>query len=245
MKKKISKSCIILLVWMIVTLIVVSVRAIQTRNDSDSTYFFNVLQSLAIIVALLIPYFLLVKFNIVISVKLELIYQAIIVLCLLCGEVYNFFGLFPWWDTLMHFSTGVLIGLLWFIIVNTLCKYHKNNIKLPFAFTAITGICFALGLGVIWEIFEYAMDGWFGMNMQQFRIGKGTFDKSNELVGHAALTDTMKDLILATVGSTLTVIVAYFRIKMSDKTIFLESFLIYESDKILEQNEQTQLDKVI
>ncbi|MDZ7684118.1 MAG: hypothetical protein U5O39_03165 [Gammaproteobacteria bacterium] len=49
---------------------------------------------------------------------------------------------------------------------------------------------FAVGVGALWEIFEFAMDSIFGLDMQKAMLG----DPSG-------LTDTMWDLILDALGA--------------------------------------------
>lgn len=57
-------------------------------------------------------------------------------------------------------------------------------------FVAIFAFVFSLAVGVLWEIFEFAMDQLFGMNMQKAMFG----DPSG-------LTDTMWDLIVDAIGA--------------------------------------------
>ena len=68
--------------------------------------------------------------------------------------------------------------------------------------------CFSVALGSIWEIYEFAADGLVGMNMQKFMLADGTL-----LVGHAALADTMKDIIVDVLGSLLASVIGYFSIR--------------------------------
>jgi uncharacterized membrane protein YjdF len=55
---------------------------------------------------------------------------------------------------------------------------------------AFFAFCFALAVGALWEIFEFAMDGLLGMNMQKPFLG----DPSG-------LADTMWDLIVDALGA--------------------------------------------
>jgi uncharacterized membrane protein YjdF len=60
------------------------------------------------------------------------------------------------------------------------------------SFVALFAFFFAVGLGAIWEIFEFGMDHFFGTNMQPATPG----DPSG-------LTDTIHDLIVDTVGAAV------------------------------------------
>jgi uncharacterized membrane protein YjdF len=59
-------------------------------------------------------------------------------------------------------------------------------------FLALFALFFAVAVGALWEIFEFAMDQWFGTNMQPATPG----DPSG-------LTDTIHDLIVDTVGAAI------------------------------------------
>ena len=69
-------------------------------------------------------------------------------------------------------------------------------------------VLFAVFLGVVWEFYEFTADGILHTNMQKFALESG-----EPLVGRAALMDTMKDLIVDTVGALVMAIVGYISIK--------------------------------
>lgn len=71
----------------------------------------------------------------------------------------------------------------------------------------------SLAAGVVWEIYEFLADSLIGTNMQKFIIADGTV-----LVGHAALKDTMKDLIVDAISSLIITIIGYCTIKNNNKT---------------------------
>lgn len=75
-------------------------------------------------------------------------------------------------------------------------------------FTAIFAFCFALSIGTIWEIYEYVFDGILGLNMQKFMTVDGTL-----LIGHAALADTMKDIIIDAMGALTATAIGSIAIK--------------------------------
>jgi hypothetical protein len=73
---------------------------------------------------------------------------------------------------------------------------------------------FALGMGTLWEIFEFAMDRLWGMNMQKAMLG----DPSG-------LTDTMWDLIVDAVGAGGIAILGYGYQKTAGTVSFLEKWI--------------------
>ena len=77
--------------------------------------------------------------------------------------------------------------------------------KLSPAFVSLFAFCFAVTLGVFWEVYEFTFDGILGINMQKFMLEDGT-----QLIGRAALFDTMKDLIVDMVGAFIVSLSGYF-----------------------------------
>ncbi len=80
---------------------------------------------------------------------------------------------------------------------------------------------FALGVGTLWEIFEFTMDSLFGMNMQKPMLG----DPSG-------LTDTMWDLIVDAVGALVISILGWRYLRNPGKPSFLERWI----DGFIERN---------
>ena len=75
-------------------------------------------------------------------------------------------------------------------------------------FVVIFSFCFAVTLGVVWEIYEFTFDGVLGLNMQKFALESG-----EALIGRAALVDTMKDLIVDALGAFIMSIIGYISLK--------------------------------
>ena len=82
---------------------------------------------------------------------------------------------------------------------------------------SLFALFFALSAGLVWEIYEFAVDGFLGMNMQKFALKDGT-----ELLGRLALMDTMVDLVVDAVGA-LVVAVAFSPVSFVTK--FKNSFV--------------------
>ncbi len=117
-------------------------------------------------------------------------YYMFLYCAIFLGEVFNFYDLIPFWDTLLHSFSAVMLSLLGITIVDVLNRSGRISVSLSPAFTAVFAFCFALALGAAWEIYEYSLDGLLGLNMQKFRTAEGEI-----LAGRAALQDTMEDLI--------------------------------------------------
>lgn len=117
------------------------------------------------------------------------------------GEVRNFYYDVPHWDTLLHITSGVMLGALGFFVVDLLNRDEKVRMQLSPVFVAIFAFGFAVMLGTMWEICEFSFDSVFNGNMQKYMMQDGT-----PLIGRAALSDTMKDLIVDVLGALITCI---------------------------------------
>ncbi len=80
--------------------------------------------------------------------------------------------------------------------------------KINPVFLAIFAISFSTMVGVLWEFVEYSIDDIFGTNMQSFLVSGSMLSKGEALIGHAAITDTIKDLFLGFCGSIVLTIPA-------------------------------------
>lgn len=127
--------------------------------------------------------------------------------CLFLGEIQNFYGLFWWWDTLLHTVSGVILSFAGFLILLTL--YNQRRLEISAFLLSLFSFCFALALGALWEIFEYTMDQSFGLSMQE-----------------DGLNDTMLDLIVDALGSLLTAIMGFIYIKFRKSPIGLFEAMI-------------------
>ena len=100
------------------------------------------------------------------------------------GEAFDFYNRFWWWDVILHGGSALAFGMIGFLFVFML--FEGDRYAAPAWAVAFMSFCFALTIGALWEIFEFGMDGIFGMNMQK-----------------SGLTDTMWDLIVDTLGASI------------------------------------------
>lgn len=124
------------------------------------------------------------------------------------GEVRSFYYRFAHWDTFLHFFSAGMLGSLAFSIISILNQSKKVPVTLSPGFIAMFAFCFAVACGAIWEIYEFTFDGILGLNMQKFMLEDGT-----QLVGRAALADTMEDLITDVCGAGLVALSGYLSMK--------------------------------
>lgn len=124
------------------------------------------------------------------------------------GEIRSFYYRIPDWDMVLHGFSGLMLGSLGFSVVSLLNDSEKVSIRLSPVFVALFAFSFAVLLGVLWEVYEFALDGLLGLNMQKYALEDGT-----RLVGRGALADTMGDLIVDSLGALATSVAGWFSLK--------------------------------
>lgn len=132
---------------------------------------------------------------------------------LFLGEVRGYYTRIWWWDIALHASSGLLLGILGFLLVYVLNESRRADIHMRPRFIALFAFLFAVAAGALWEIFEFAMDRLFGMNMQKPMLD----DPSG-------LTDTMWDLIVDALGAATISVFGWWYMRRR-RTSFIERWI--------------------
>ena len=98
---------------------------------------------------------------------LEIIILFFIFAAEILGEINEYYLLIPFWDTMLHTINGFLFAAIGFAIVNILNRDKNVSMTLSPFYMAVTAFCFSMTIGVLWEIFEWGMDSFFGLDMQK------------------------------------------------------------------------------
>lgn len=194
---------------------------LYTRTRSD--YVLMLVQCILGVFALVLPTFVSKKYKVQIPTNMYILYVIFLYGAIFLGEVRNFYYNVPHWDTILHTFSGAMIGALGFSFVSLMNKEENIPLNLTPFFVAFFAFCFAVTLGVIWEIYEFTFDGVLGLNMQKFALEDGT-----GLIGRAALADTMKDLIVDAIGAFVMSVVGYISLKY--KKGWVEKLLIKKEE---------------
>lgn len=158
----------------------------------------------AVMAGTLAPELLRRKLPIEIPSEVQLAAILFIFATLFLGEVRNYYERIWWWDLALHGTAGLLMGLLGFLIVHALNESASVQLKMRPSFVALFAFAFALAIGNIWEIFEYAMDRSFGLTMQ-----KPTAEDPS------GLTDSMQDLIVNLIGAAVVSLLGWLYLRRS------------------------------
>jgi uncharacterized membrane protein YjdF len=176
-----------------------------------SDYPLMLLQCILGMLVMLLPGILHRKLDLAIPSGM-LIAFAIFLFCgIYLGEVHYFYFRIPHWDTLLHTFSGFALGAIGLSVIGLLNNSESVPVSLSPAFIAIFAFCFAVAIGAVWEIYEYTVDTVADLNMQKYMLQSGEI-----LNGRAALADTMKDLIVDSLGALVISVTGYVSMKQKD-----------------------------
>jgi hypothetical protein len=144
--------------------------------------------------------------------EFEFIFVIFVYAAFFLGEVHGYFTQIWWWDVFLHSLSSVNLGFVGFIILYVI--YRAKRITASPILIVLFSFCFALAIGALWEIYEFAMDSIFGLNMQK-----------------SGLVDTMWDLVVDAGGAFVASLIGYFYIKL-DRGPVIKRML----GKVLEKN---------
>lgn len=165
-------------------------------------------ESLVIMCITFTPLILASYFRLKIPLEFDTVAVIFIYMSLFLGEVQDFYNRFWWWDLVLHGGSGFLLGTAGFFLVYLLNQDDAADMHLSPGFIALFAFMFSQGLGSLWEIFEFAMDQVFGLNMQK-----------------SGLVDTMWDLIINAIAAATISLLGYGYLKSPGIDSFLERMI--------------------
>ena len=210
-------SFIIPIVFLVIRLVTYKYDNTVSRSYSD--YVLMLVQCLLGVIVMVLPSIITKKLRLEIPSTMYLIYWLFLYCAIFLGEIRNFYYIVPHFDTILHTFSGAMLGALGFSFISLLNKEPKIDLILSPVFVALFAFCFGVTLGALWEIYEFAVDGIMGVNMQKFALSDGT-----DLIGRNALADTMKDIIVDTIGAFSASLFGYAALKF--KKGWLDNLLI-------------------
>ena len=155
----------------------------------------NVFLTLTAIGLTLLPAFIGWRFRVYLPSDFQLISTAFIFSSLFLGSAMDFYFRFPWWDKALHAGSGFLLGIVGCITLFVVNRTDRLPRGVRPSFLCLFGLTFSILLGVLWEIFEFAVDRvvpW--TNMQR---------------GETGVADTMNDLIVSLLGAVVTALMGW------------------------------------
>ncbi len=137
-----------------------------------------------------VPEFIFKRLKLTLPLYYELLIVGFIVASLMLGELFDVYSKFWLWDSVLHLSSGVIIGYIGYMILFTLRMQDKLNVS-PGMMAFLT-FSVSMMVAAMWEVIEFSIDELYGATMQH-----GNFD-------------TMKDIVLAMIGSVIATAAAYW-----------------------------------
>ena len=117
------------------------------------------------------------------------------------GNIFDFYSRINNYDKILHFSSGIIIGIIGLIVYAHFTKEYIKKLNIKFMLLFIFTFCVALA--GFWEMWEFAGDRLFGFQSQ-----------NNSLI------DSMIDIICGTVGGAVSLFPIYRFIKGKSNKLF-------------------------
>lgn len=240
-----------LVVYTILRVLVIVCMILQILKGN----FENALLCLLSLLLLLVPFFIQKNFKITLPNTLEIIILLFIFSAEILGEIQNFYGIFPFWDTMLHTINGFLAAAVGFSLINLLNK-NSEKFNLSPVYLCLVAFCFSMTIGVLWEFFEFASDKVLSIDMQKDRVVDKISsveldpEKNNNPIvikdiGYTiiynnegkelakisngyldiGINDTMKDLIVNFIGAVVFSSLGYFYLISNGKNTFVTNFV--------------------
>lgn len=195
---------------LIVLQVIMAVELLLVLRDGQ---WINAFLVMAIMAIMLSPAVIGRHFRVHIPPEFQILAVIFVFAALFLGEIRSYYARFWWWDIALHTSSGLLMGILGFLLVYVLNEDERANIHMRPRFVALFAFLFAVAVGTLWEIFEFAMDQIAGTNMQKPMLG----DPSG-------LTDTMWDMIVNALGALTISALGGWNMKRRERS-FIEAWI--------------------
>lgn len=241
-------------VYLILRLLVIISMVFQILMGN----FENVFMCILALFLFTIPTIISEKFKIGLPSLLEAIIYIFIFSATILGEVNNFYGIIPFWDTLLHTLNGFLCAGIGFSLVDLL-NQNSKSISLSPIYVVIVAFCFSMTIGILWEFYEFTADMVFRTDMQKDRIVQnissvelnlnkenipvkvsniektqlyskdGTITTIENGYLDIGIIDTMKDLFVNFIGAITFSVIGFLYVKNRKKYKFTENFIPIKS----------------
>ena len=234
-------------VYLVLRLIVVATLVSSIlRKEYESAFI-----CLLVLVLYMLPFFIQQNFGIELPSTLEIIILLFIFASEILGELNCYFITFPYWDTMLHTTTGFLCAATGFALIDILNRNSRIKFTLSPVYVALVAFCFSMTVGVLWEFFEFGADHLLHWDMQKDTVVHSVtsvmLDPTNRnipvtisgiesvvvngqelgLGGYLdiGLYDTMEDLFVNFIGAVVFSVIGYFYIKRRGKGRIARAFI--------------------
>ena len=199
-----------------------------------------------------IPLLVTIFFKIKLPAVLETTFYLFIFASLILGEVFAFYGPFPFWDVVLHFLSGFVIAGIGLSIIENMNKGNKKSKLL----TLLFAFCFSITIGIMWECLEFTFDMTIRTDAQKdthvnsistitlqrdggnrpvkvdniektdIYLQNGEVITIDEGYLDIGLMDTMKDILVNVAGAAVFCGFGVFYLKRRSKNSFIDNFIL-------------------
>ena len=247
LKAAVRRQPAVFTVYLVLRLIVLATLVSSViRGEYESAFI-----CLLVLVLFMLPFFIQQNFGIELPSTLEIIILLFIFAAEILGELECYFITFPYWDSMLHTTTGFLCAATGFALIDILNRNSRIKFELSPIYVALAAFCFSMTVGVLWEFFEFGMDRLFHMDMQKDTVVSSItsvmLDPTNKNIpvtidGITSVTvngqelgfggyldiglyDTMEDLFVNFIGAVVFSTIGYFYIKHRGKGKLAKAFI--------------------
>lgn len=247
LKAAVRRQPAVFTVYLVLRLIVLATLVSSViRGEYESAFI-----CLLVLVLFMLPFFIQQNFGIELPSTLEIIILLFIFAAEILGELECYFITFPYWDSMLHTTTGFLCAATGFALIDILNRNSRIKFELSPIYVALAAFCFSMTVGVLWEFFEFGMDRTFHMDMQKDTVVSSItsvmLDPTNKNIpvtidGITSVTvngqelgfggyldiglyDTMADLFVNFIGAVVFSTIGYFYIKHRGKGKLAKAFI--------------------
>ena len=253
-------------VYLLLRVSVILTMVAQIFNQDWESVFFCLLA----LFLMMIPSFIEHNWHIDIPDTLEVIVIIFIYAAEILGELKAYYINVPFWDTMLHTTTGFLAAAVGFSLCDIFNRNENIKFNLSPFFLAFVAFCFSMTVGVLWEFFEFGMDFFTGSDMQKDTIVHAIHTtmldptKTNRVVHITGITDvilsdgtslglggyldigiidTMKDLFVNFIGAVVFSFIGYFYVKSRGEGRFARRFIPTMKFEELKEAEEKAIKK--
>ena len=247
LKAAVRRQPAVFTVYLVLRLIVLATLVSSViRSEYESAFI-----CLLVLMLFMLPFFIQQNFGIELPSTLEIIILLFIFAAEILGELECYFITFPYWDSMLHTTTGFLCAATGFALIDILNRNSRIKFELSPIYVALAAFCFSMTVGVLWEFFEFGMDCIFHMDMQKDTVVSSItsvmLDPTNKNIpvtidGITSVTvngqelgfggyldiglyDTMEDLFVNFIGAVVFSTIGYFYIKHRGKGKLAKAFI--------------------
>ncbi len=237
-------------VYAILQVMIVGVMVLSILDRRWENVFTGFLATLLLLIPPLIEH----SFRVEMPTVLEISAYLFVFCAEILGEIGNFYVHIPFWDTMLHTFNGFMFAAFGFCLVDIFNKTRRFRFQLSPIFLALVAFSFSMTIGVLWEFFEFAVDGILVTDMQKDVVVDAihTVSLPNDLgqkVTHIkdivtttivtksgetvtvngyldiGLIDTMSDLFVNFIGAFIFSIIGFFYVKQRGRGRVASQFI--------------------